>query len=179
MPVPSTVTVIEGHDQAIRAATAAIGAAVGDAPDRAVLAMVGEQLRALAARALPWDMLRLPAGALSAVHLLGLGDRDRVALYAVADAPGTRSIPHVHHTWSVTIGVEGVEANTFFAHDGARCLARLGSQQVGPGDVAIMTEAEAHATEVVSAAPMLHLHVYGRPIHVLAPFATRVLAPLA
>jgi len=179
MPVPSTVTVIEDHDAAIRAAIAVIGAAVGDAPERAVLAIVGDALRVLAARALPWDMLRLPPGASSSVHLLGLGDGDHVALYAVADAPGTRSVPHVHHTWSVTLGVEGVEVNTSFAHEGGRCVSRLGSLQVGPGDVAIMTEAEAHATEVVSAAPMLHLHVYGRPIHALAPFATRVLAPLA
>lgn len=178
MAVPSTVTVLADHEHAIRAAIAVMQA-VGDSPDRAMLSGVGEQLRALVARALPWASLRLPDGMPSLVHLLGLGADDRVALYAVADAPGTRSVPHVHHTWSVTIGIEGVEINTFFAHDGARCTARLGSQQVGPGDVAVMTEAEAHATEVVSTAPMLHLHVYGRPIHVLAPFATRVLAPLA
>lgn len=176
MSVPSTVTSID-RDDAIAAALEVIRAA-GEAPSRSALEAVGHALRVLAARSLPWDMLRLPNDAASAVHMLGLAEGDGGALYAVADAPGVASVPHVHHTWSVTLGIEGVEVNTFFAHDGARCVARLGEQRVGPGDLAIMTEAEAHATAVVSETPMLHLHVYGRPVHALAPFATRVLAPL-
>jgi predicted metal-dependent enzyme (double-stranded beta helix superfamily) len=178
MSVPATVTRLDGHAVELASAIAAIAAIAGPDPDRAALNEVGAVLRGLAARDLPWSRLRLAAGARATVHLLGLGADDTVALYAVADAVGVRSAPHVHRTWSVTIGIEGVELDTFFAHDGVRCLARVGAQRIGPGDLGIMTAAEAHATEVADAGPVLHLHLYGRPIHALPPFATRVLRAL-
>lgn len=103
-----------------------------------------------------------------------------LGLYIVSDLPGVTSPPHSHHTWAAIAGIYGVEENTWFtpiqSHSKLEKKAvRITNKiSVGPRMSVSMLEQDIHSTKTISDGPTLHLHVYGKPLHMLPPFKERV-----
>jgi hypothetical protein len=110
------------------------------------------------------------------VERLGIDDRTGIAVYLVADLHGERSDPHEHLTWSITVGLTGIERNIMFARaPGGETFARCTEQMIGRGDTLVLLDHQAHATEALGGAWNCHLHVYGRALETLPPFDARLI----
>ncbi len=108
------------------------------------------------------------------LHPLARAGDDGPALYLVSDGAGVVSPPHGHDTWAIIAGIRGIEVNVLYTKDGdsLRVVAAGGERRIGPGDVLVLEETAIHATSVIGDATY-HLHLYGRPLEKLRPFAER------
>lgn len=149
--------------------------ALGPAPTRASLEAAAKALATLDLDVLLHDATLAPARAgEERLYVLGTSGPERPALYLVSDAPGVTSPPHEHQTWALLVGLDGIERNHAFERSASGREVRAGaSRDVGPGEWLAMGVDEIHATEVVSRVPTRHLHLYGRPLDALPPFAAR------
>lgn len=109
------------------------------------------------------------------LHALAVSPTGGASIYLVSDGVGVSSPPHGHLTWSVIVGIRGVERNTIFrrAEDGERVVEAVSSKDVGPGQVLTLSASEIHATAVAGGQPRFHVHLYGSSLSSLPPFASR------
>lgn len=100
---------------------------------------------------------------------------DGPSLYLVSDAAGVRSAPHEHQTWAVIAGVSGNELNVLYepVDADARTVRPVSVAEVKAGDVICLHPDAIHATYAMDDEPTYHLHLYGRPLRALPPFASR------
>lgn len=148
---------------------------LGATPTRETLEAAAAALARLDLRALLTEPSLVRArGAEERLYPLGRAP-EGAALYLVSDAPGVASPPHEHQTWAIVVGLEGVERNHRFVRAGAtaREVRADGSRDIGPGEWLSLGIDDVHATEVVSETATMHLHVYGRALDTLPPFAAR------
>lgn len=98
---------------------------------------------------------------------------DDPALYLVSDKPGIKSLPHTHDTWVVIVGIRGIEENILYTViDGSKKI-EFERRSVGPDMTISLMPSDIHSTQTTSEVPTLHLHIYGRPLYSLRPFAER------
>ncbi|WP_179284027.1 rhodanese-like domain-containing protein [Bordetella genomosp. 10] len=88
------------------------------------------------------------------------------ALYVSASVPGRKQLPHDHTTWAVIAGIRGQEKNVVYRRTpggtpGEVKLSASRTVTVGPAQVVALAPEDLHSTEIVGAAPALHLHFYG------------------
>ena len=101
------------------------------------------------------------------VHLLHEEPDHTLAVFAVAWLPGRGAAPHNHLTWSVVVGVEGRESNTFWKRldDGSRPgyaeIHRQGQMVFGPGDVFALMPDAIHSVVNATDGVTVSLHTYG------------------
>ncbi|WP_124447988.1 hypothetical protein [Paucibacter sp. KBW04] len=109
------------------------------------------------------------------LYELALDPTGGPSLYLVSDGAGTHSPPHTHQTWAVVLGLRGVELNQLYrlaGDSGGRLQAAATEQAVGPGECLVMQAEDIHATRVQGES-CYHLHLYGRALSHLPPFAAR------
>ncbi len=101
------------------------------------------------------------------VHLLHEEPDHTLAVFALAWLPGRGARPHNHRTWSVVVGVEGEERNTFWKRtdDGARpgraTLVKQSERVFGPGEVVTLGPEGIHSVVNETDRITVSLHVYG------------------
>lgn len=100
------------------------------------------------------------------------------SVYLVTDGAGVVSPPHEHCTWAVIVGLRGNELNTFFSRPsaGSAVVTPEQSIDVGAGEFLTMRAAAVHSTTTVGNESTFHVHLYGRPLVALPPFASRCFA---
>ncbi len=126
-------------------------------------------------RALPDDVMALPkaAGQQELLYPLHVAP-GKPALYLVSDGPGVASPPHEHTTWAVIVGLSGNERNVLYRRDtAAATLHALCTIDVKANDVIHLRADAIHATVAADDLPTFHLHLYGKPLAELAPYASR------
>lgn len=103
---------------------------------------------------------------------------DGASVYLVSDGEGTASPPHEHRTWAVVVGISGQECNRHYdvLSVDARTVRATGETLVGAGESCVLGEHAVHSTHVVGDRPTFHVHVYGRALRALPPFASRCYA---
>src|SRR5262245_49076588 len=108
------------------------------------------------------------------LHSLAVAD-DGPSLYLVSDGAGVVSTAHDHGTWVIIAGIRGREANFLYTvTDAERRLAKLSERSVvGAGDTLVLAPTSIHSTEVEGLEATFHLHLYGRPLHLLPSFESR------
>jgi predicted metal-dependent enzyme (double-stranded beta helix superfamily) len=146
----------------------------GPAPTEHELAAIGQLLLGLA-KANDWTALRLPraTGSEELLHPLHVAPGEP-ALYLVSDAAGVASAPHEHQTWAVIAGLAGNELNILYQRDAATgAMQPLREVQVTALDVLCLPADAIHATRALGDQPTFHLHLYGRPLSELPPYASR------
>ena len=100
------------------------------------------------------------------------------ALYLVSDGPGVASPPHEHSTWAVIVGLSGNERNLLYGRDtSAGSLRLLRTVDIGANDVVHLRSDAIHATVAADELATFHLHLYGKPLDELAPYASRCYVP--
>jgi len=105
----------------------------------------------------------------STMHVLA-EESDGLALYAVAARGESATPPHDHTTWAVVVGIEGEETNKLWrrlddgATPGRAALEEADRTLVAPGTGVALMPDDIHSIHRASAAPLLHLHLYGRSI---------------
>jgi len=105
----------------------------------------------------------------STMHILA-EESDGLALYAVAARGESATPPHDHTTWAVVVGIEGEETNQLWrrlddgATPGKAALEEVDQTLVAPGTGVALMPDDIHSIHRASAAPLLHLHLYGRSI---------------
>ena len=105
----------------------------------------------------------------STMHVLA-EESDGLALYAVAARGESATPPHDHTTWAVVVGIEGEETNQLWrrlddgATPGRAALEEADRTLVAPGTGVALMPDDIHSIHRASAAPLLHLHLYGRSI---------------
>ena len=97
-----------------------------------------------------------------------------LAVLASSWIPGMWVEPHDHGTWSIVVGVEGVERNIRYKRLDDRSnpdyaeLEVKGEIIAGPGDLVCMKNGGIHAVSNVSDTVALSLHTYGtNPNHTI------------
>lgn len=152
---------------------AALG--LGAAPDADQLAKVGSLMRELA-RTADWRALQLrQAGGdeelLYPLHTVPA----QPALYLVSDGPGVASAPHEHGTWAVIVGLSGNELNVLYERDPdtAATVRPRSRRDIRAYDVLYLPADAIHATCAMDDVPTFHLHLYGKPLNELPPYAVR------
>lgn len=140
---------------------------LGEAADR--LRRFAEA-RTLSPRAFPPAM---PGQAM--LHELGRHPACGIALYLVSDAPSIRSPPHDHETWAIVLGLDGIERNTIYRviDPWARTVEPVSTVTLKAGESVVLLPDAIHATEALGPRSTYHLHLYGRPLDSLPPFAMR------
>jgi len=125
--------------------------------------------------ALPADVLSLPKAASQQELLYPLHvTPDEPALYLVSDGPGVASPPHEHATWAVIVGLSGNERNVLYQRNLASgALLPLRTVDIKAHDMIHLRADAIHATVAVDDLPTFHLHLYGKPLNELPPFASR------
>lgn len=148
---------------------------LGDQPSDRQLAVAGDLMLHLAS-ATDWPATGLvPASGdqelLYPLHVTPA----QPALYLVSDGPGVTSAPHGHATWAVIVGVHGNEHNTMYRRDTptADAVRPVSNVDVKALDVLILRATAIHATRAADQAPTFHLHLYGKPLDELPPYASR------
>src|SRR5262245_14162268 len=136
------------------------------------IAAILEQLAASTAWRESDIRLALPGEEL--LYPLSIAD-DGPSLYLVSDGVGITSAPHDHGTWAVIAGIRGREVNRLYSVTDTehRLVHMSGLAVVGGGDTMILLPTSIHSTEVSGLEATFHLHLYGRPLHTLAPFESR------
>jgi len=112
------------------------------------------------------------------LHALAVTSESTPSIYLVSDGAGVVSPPHEHCTWAVILGIRGNELNTFFHRPSVGCVfvTPAHSVRVGPGEFLTMRAAAVHSTATVGNESTFHVHLYGRPLFALPPFASRCFA---
>lgn len=148
---------------------------LGDQPCDSQLAAVGNLMLQLAS-ATDWRATGLaPASGdqelLYPLHVTP----SRPALYLVSDGPGVTSAPHGHATWAVIVGIHGNEHNTIYrrATPTSDTVRPVSDIEVKARDVLVLPATAIHATRAADQAPTFHLHLYGKPLDELPPYASR------
>jgi len=113
------------------------------------------------------------------LYELAVGSEAVPSIYLVSDGQGLVSPPHEHCTWAVIVGIRGSELNTFFHRPSAssRTVAPEHSIGVGPGEFLTLQAAAIHSTATQGNEATFHVHLYGRPLSMLPPFASRCFVP--
>ena len=148
----------------------------GGEPNERELQAIGATLRQLCAGIEPAAIADLAAVAgQERLHPVVPGKFGGPALYVVSDGAGIVSAPHEHRTWVAIVGLRGIEVNTIFrrADTSTRTVVRAREVAVGPGDLLVLDAAQIHATRVDGEASTVHMHLYGRALSALPPFAQR------
>ena len=152
----------------------------GGEPNERELQAIGATLRQLCAGIDPAAIADLAATAgQERLHPVVPGKFGGPALYVVSDGAGIISAPHEHRTWVAIVGLRGIEVNTIFRRDfrrdstSTRAVVREREVAVGPGDLLVLDAAQIHATRVDGEASTVHVHLYGRALSALPPFAQR------
>lgn len=146
----------------------------GPAPTEHALSAIGRLLLDLA-KSGDWSAMRLPqaSGTEELVHPLHVTP-GQPALYIVSDAVGVASAPHEHRTWAVIVGLRGNELNILYRRDAASgAVQAVRDVQVKAMDVICLPADAIHATRALGDQPTFHLHLYGRPLSELPPYASR------
>ena len=150
---------------------------LGAYPTNQQLAEVGRLMLAWSGLpgALPADALALPKAACQQELLYPLHVAPgEPALYLVSDGPGVASPPHEHATWAIIVGLSGNERNVLYQRDRASgALHPLRTVDIRANDVLHLRADAIHATIAVDHLPTFHLHLYGKPLNELPPFASR------
>lgn len=97
------------------------------------------------------------------------------SLYLVSDAPGIQSAPHEHNTWAVIVGISGNEMNTVFevCDELKRTVKPVSSAAVKELDVLCLRSNAIHSTFAAGSDATYHLHLYGKSLTELPPYASR------
>ena len=112
------------------------------------------------------------------LYELAVMSESKPSVYLVTDGAGVVSPPHEHCTWAVIVGLRGIELNTFFLRPsaGSAVVTPGHSINVGAGEFLTMRAAAVHSTTTVGSESTFHVHLYGRPLVALPPFASRCFA---
>lgn len=110
-------------------------------------------------------------------RLLATDPASGISMYFFSDKPGTESPPHQHTTWLVAIGFAGIEINELFVPWDTRptTWTSAGTQRLARGQSIVLLPSDAHATMAVGDSDVRHIHIYGRPLTSLSPFASRLI----
>jgi predicted metal-dependent enzyme (double-stranded beta helix superfamily) len=104
-------------------------------------------------------------------HLLHEEPDHTLAVFAICWLPGRGVGPHNHKSWSIVVGVDGAETNTFWKRldDGTRPghaeLERAAERPIGEGEVVALDGEEIHSVQNVGDTVSLSLHVYGKHLN--------------
>jgi predicted metal-dependent enzyme (double-stranded beta helix superfamily) len=154
----------------------------GAEPKAGELQAIGSALRQLCAEIAPESIAGLMAEpGQERLHPIALAQSGGPSLYVVSDGTGVVSAPHEHQTWVAIVGLRGVEVNTIFrrADASTREIVREREVAVGPGDLLVLDAAQIHSTRVDDESSTVHVHLYGRALSALPPFAQRCFDPRA
>ncbi len=105
------------------------------------------------------------------VHLLHEEPDHTLAIFAVSWLPDRGTPPHDHGTWSLVVGVDGPEINTFFERvdDGTRSghaeLKKIGEKVFGVGEVVSMPSGGVHVVRNETDKRTMSLHIYGKHVN--------------
>lgn len=144
-------------------------------PTAPQLEQLGQAMAALA-RTLQLDprKYRTATGNEELVYVLHEADH-APSLYLVSDAAGVSSAPHEHQTWAIIAGISGNEHNILYqlADAASRSVRPVTQAAVKAGDYICLPADTIHATLAADGQPSCHLHLYGRPLRELPPYASR------
>jgi predicted metal-dependent enzyme (double-stranded beta helix superfamily) len=165
---------------AVAATLARIRPLAAGQPDRAALALIADELGALAQQAALFPRSDFPppdatqgVGASTRYRLNPQDGGDDLALYLHSINPGKSTLPHNHDTWAVIVAIEGQEHNRLYRRtdDGSRPdQARIELERevtVQPGTPIAFLPQDLHSIHVAGEQPTLHFHLYGRPLESL------------
>ncbi len=178
----NTTTLTSRRDAAVRAALHDIRKLTDVQPfDRVVLTRITMRLEQLAAQKalFPTADFAPPAAPRGTggykLYRLNAADGDQgLALYLNALNPGERSMPHDHTTWVAIVALQGQEVHRIYrrADDGSdpssARLALVREITVEPGTAIGLMPDELHSIHAIGESPLLHLHLYGRPLEKLS-----------
>jgi predicted metal-dependent enzyme (double-stranded beta helix superfamily) len=148
----------------------------GAEPNERELQAIGEALWQLCAGIAPASIPELTAApGQERLHPVVPGKFGGPALYVVSDGAGIVSAPHEHRTWVAIVGLRGIEVNTIFRRANASTCAVVRDREVavGPGELLVLDATQIHSTRVDGEASTVHVHLYGRALSALPPFAQR------
>ena len=100
-------------------------------------------------------------------HLLHEEPDHTLAVFAISWLPGKGVGPHNHRTWSVVVGVDGVELNTFWKRtddgneSGFATIEETSRRNIGHGEVIGLKGDAIHSVLNDGDRTTLSLHVYG------------------
>ena len=100
-------------------------------------------------------------------HLLHEEPDHTLAVFAISWLPGKGVGPHNHRTWSVVVGVDGIELNTFWKRtddgneSGFATIEETSRRNIGHGKVVGIDGTAIHSVINQSDRRSLSLHVYG------------------
>lgn len=152
------------------------GIEIGDAPTSGELVAIAADLTIAAELATAAGELALRSATVGEELIYELATTPSgPSLYLVSDGIGVAGAPHEHGTWAIIVGIRGREANRLYARvAGDRRNATYERETVvGPGEAFVLPADAIHSTHVVGDEPTYHLHLYGRPLRELPPYATR------
>jgi predicted metal-dependent enzyme (double-stranded beta helix superfamily) len=150
---------------------------MGSADESVFLPVVADRLRCLLSFAGDLESFYRKANeGEELVYRIATDPKSGITLYLISDGPRSISPPHEHLTWSVIVGLDGVEENTVFEplDQEKRTVRICRTVSVGPGESIFFDRAAIHGTKVVGQASTYHLHLYGKPLESLPPFASRI-----
>ncbi len=152
------------------------GFARGGEVNRAALAPILEEVKALAERREFWSEARFPGPDLEerqARYLISEDEDKRFALYLNVMRPGKRVPPHNHTTWACVAGVEGEEHNFIYrrlddgSEPGRAQVEQVEMCVIGAGGGIAQLGDDIHSVEIRGEQPIRHLHLYGRALDTL------------
>jgi predicted metal-dependent enzyme (double-stranded beta helix superfamily) len=141
--------------------------------DSDALSLLAQDLAALGTRLQPDRFPRAQPGEELVYPLIEQSQGP--SLYIVSDGVGTSSPPHEHQTWALIVGLAGNEMNTFYSLSTAEPDVPIPAHRrnVSAGDFVVLDSSAIHSTSVAGTEPTYHLHLYGRALSSLPPFAAR------
>ena len=105
------------------------------------------------------------------LHLLHEEPDHTLAVFAISWLPGKGVTPHNHRTWSVVVGVDGTEENTFWkrtddgTQPGFASIEETARKTIEQGEVIGMKGDAIHSVINPSDQITLSLHVYGKHLN--------------
>lgn len=100
-------------------------------------------------------------------HLLHEEADHTLAVFAISWLPGKGVGPHNHRTWSIVVGVDGIELNTFWKRTddgdkpGYATIEETSRRDIGHGEVVGLDGDAIHSVVNEGDRTSLSLHVYG------------------